>query len=384
MAVLLQSIFKSAMLLALAATGCATTIAAQSPLSTEAVALVNQAVEGRVVSVEFVEQHERAATQRPRNIEVKAAEVGRDTTEWIEHSSNGEARRRSVPTAALRRITVRDGKVGALEGLGIGLLAGAVAGGIAGGIIGANSHVGEFGCPGIGCSIYYGSIGALAIGAHAALLLGLPIGALAGHRTTIVLEPGAPRSEPAVEAPKPGASSTARARYAEEDGHWFFGVGASELASPQGAGPGFSLEADYQALHWGVRGEALEAVQTTNSTNPKVTGASVLGTHVFGDSDTGPYLGAGLGYLRQTGGSTDTGTSAAGDGAAAMAEAGILFWRDRIWGRAVWALRLTVPLFSGRPPVLVCATPPNCGGGPYFGGGRTSFPFASLSLRVLL
>jgi hypothetical protein len=381
------------MLMALFGTGCATTIAAHSPLSTAAVAQVNQAIQGREVRAEFVEEHELASLKPGlKLIEVKEAKIGRDVTEWLEESGSGEARQRSLTTAALRRITVRERGRGALEGLGIGFLTGAILGGLAGAISAASMSPGNIGgCPSIGCSLAFGGVGALVAGASVALL-GSPIGALIGHRTTIDFdapEPGAPSvsakpgaavSGPPIGEPKPGASSIAPAWYADGDRHWFFGAGASFLGDSQGAGPGFSLEVEYQALHWGVRAEALRATQPTSSTNPTVTGASVLGTRMFGSSATGPYLGVGFGYLRETGGTTDGGPTAPGHGAAAMAEAGIFFWRGRTWGRASWALRLTVPLFSESLPVVVCTTPVNCS----IGGGRTSFAFGSLALRVQL
>src|SRR5947207_2888018 len=98
------------MLVAVFGMGCATTIAARHPLSTAAVAEVNQAIERREASAELVEE-----LQPLKRVEVKDAEIGRLTTEWIEKSDGGEARKRSLPTAALRRITVRERDVGGLE-----------------------------------------------------------------------------------------------------------------------------------------------------------------------------------------------------------------------------------------------------------------------------
>jgi hypothetical protein len=374
------SAFALLMPMALCGAGCSSTIAAQRPLSDETLAEVNQAIEGRVARAELVEK-------QPRAVEVKEARVGRDTTVWLEQSGKGEALPRSVPTAALQRITVKQGDVGALEGLGIGFLAGAAAGFVVGAIFGATVSPNLFGgCPSVGCSLVFGGYAALVAGPPTAILFGLPIGGLTGHRT--IIDFGAPESraneKPGPATSAPGAVGSATPHYALADGHWFFGAGLSALGGAQGAGPGLSIETDYQMLQWGLRAEALWARNTTNTTNPIVTGVSVLGTGVFGSSPTGPYLGAGLGYLRQTGGSTDVGTSAPGDGVAAMAEAGILFFRDRSWGRAVWSLRLTVPLFAGSPPMPLCKTPPNCGPGPYYGGGTTAFVFGSVSLRILL
>ena len=368
------------LLMALFGAACSTTIAAQRPLSDARVAEVNQAIEGRVASAELVEK-------KPTAVEVKEAKVGRDTTVWLEQSGKSEPRQRSVPTAALRRITVKQGDLGALEGLEIGFLTGAAAGFLVGGIFGATVPVGMLGgCPSIVCSLIFGGLVALVAGPSAAVMFGLPIGALTGHRT--IIDFGGPEygasATPGPAVSTPSAIASARSHYALADGHWFFGAGVSALGGAQGGGPGFSLEANYQALQWGLRAEALGARNTTNATNPAVTGVSVLGTSVFGSSPTGPYLGAGLGYLRETGGSTDVGTSAPGEGVAAMGEAGILFFRDRSWGRAAWALRMTVPLFAGSPPVFLCKTPPKCGGGPFYGGGTTAFPFGSLSLRILL
>lgn len=97
---------------------------------------------------------------------------------------------------------------------------------------------------------------------------------------------------------------------------------------------------------------------------------------MFGESETGPYLGAGLGYLIETGESQSPTPSAHGRGVAAAAETGVLFLRDRTQGRIALGLRLTVPLFAEGTPVpssLYQAGP-----------SSPSFPFLSLSLRFLL
>jgi hypothetical protein len=171
---------------------------------------------------------------------------------------------------------------------------------------------------------------------------------------------------------------------ADWNGHWFLGAGGSLLVYQQdGGGPGFSLEAQYQALHWGMGVSAFQGTLGHGSCpgcpsydDAKVTSALALGTRVFGDGGVGPYLGAGAGYLRETGGSP-VGPTTPGAGAAALAEAGVLLWRNRSWGRAALALRATVPLFAERPPVYTCPTCPRSGGSP-------SFTFGSLSLRIFL
>ncbi len=165
----------------------------------------------------------------------------------------------------------------------------------------------------------------------------------------------------------------------DRDGHWFLGASATMVAENDGAGPGLSLDAEYQTLHWSIRASALGASLRQSYKTATVASASALGARVFGESSAAPYLGAGLGYLRETAEST-FGETEPGQGAAAVAEAGILFWRDRQWGRAALALRLTVPLFAETPVVYSCPTPQSCAGSI----GSPSFPFASLSFRILL
>jgi len=108
--------------------------------------------------------------------------VGPITTEWLE-ARGGGVRPRSVPTAALQWIHLRNRGKGAIEGIGVGFLAGAIAGGLVGGIAGSQINDCDR------CGFPFALIGAVALGVTAALLVGLPIGAIVGHRTTVEFDP---------------------------------------------------------------------------------------------------------------------------------------------------------------------------------------------------
>jgi hypothetical protein len=182
-----------------------------------------------------------------------------------------------------------------------------------------------------------------------------------------------------IDAARASAPSDFHFTSADRDSHWFLGASAALVAKSDGGGPGLSLDAEYQTLHWSIRASALGASLRQNFRTATVASASALGARIFGESATALYLGAGVGYLRETS-ESQFGQTGPGQGAAAVGEAGILFLRDRQWGRAAVALRLTVPLFAETVPIYSCPTPQSCSVSP----GSPSFAFASLFFRVLL
>lgn len=182
-----------------------------------------------------------------------------------------------------------------------------------------------------------------------------------------------------IDAARSSASPDFHLTPADRGGHWFLGASAALVAKSDGGGPGLSLDAEYQTLHWSIRASALGASLRQDYRTATVASASLLGARIFGESATAPYLGAGVGYLRETA-ESQSGQSGPGQGAAAVGEAGVLFWRDRQRGRAGLALRLTVPLFAETVPVYSCPTPQSCP----VSTRSPSFAFASLSFRLLL
>jgi hypothetical protein len=233
-------------LLAFLGTGCASTIAAHRPLSDAGVAEVNESIAGSQASVVLAEEPGRAVEREPqeaareacrsapgqgsvrfgkrcddtrdcecgltcqvdrclgrslksrtipslappKSLDAREVKVGRDTTQWLElRSGTGDERRQStVPTAALKSISVRRRGRGALEGLGLGLVLGVTVGAAVGGLWGAvgESHVSpECGCPLTAAGLVYGA----AFGAILGPLLGTAIGAGIGHRTTVEFDP---------------------------------------------------------------------------------------------------------------------------------------------------------------------------------------------------
>lgn len=236
---------------ALLGIGCSSTIAAHRPLSDAAVAEVNEAIEGSKAIVVLAEEPERAVEREqaakaaardpcqsapgqgnvrfgescddtedcecgltcqarrclgtslknrtsrsltaPKPLEVKEmkeVKVGRDTTQWLElRSGTGdEWRQISVPTAALKSVSILRRGRGALEGLGLGLLLGLTTGAAVGGIWGAIAERNT--SPSCGCP--WGALG-LAFGAGSGAILGTllgpAIGAEKGHRTTVEFDP---------------------------------------------------------------------------------------------------------------------------------------------------------------------------------------------------
>ena len=131
----------------------------------------------------------------------KDVKVGRDNTQWLERATSfGEYLPRTAPTAALRRISVRQHGWGALDGLGLGLLSGVVAGALVGAIYPVARQT-TGGCnetPWV-CPPGSAIVGAL-FGAIPGAIVGTLLGAAIGHRTTLEFDdspipPSAPRTE---------------------------------------------------------------------------------------------------------------------------------------------------------------------------------------------
>jgi hypothetical protein len=123
-----------------------------------------------------------------KSLDAREVKVGRDTTQWLELRSGDEWRQSTVPTTALKRISVRRRGRGALEGLVLGLVLGATTGAAVGGLWGAVAEGNaspSCGCPFAAVGLVFGA----AFGAILGPLLGTAIGAGIGHRTTVEFDP---------------------------------------------------------------------------------------------------------------------------------------------------------------------------------------------------
>jgi hypothetical protein len=163
------------LLYALLALGCSTTVVAvPRPPPLGNLAEVNGVLERRSAAVVF----KGGWLQEPLFAEVS---VGPDVTQLSESGSAGEARPRSVPTAALQQVVVVDRKRGAAEGLGWGALTGLGVGAIGGLMIYDKYRFsGEDAV--LGRVVVLGTIGG---GVLLGALIGTGIGAGVGHRTTV-------------------------------------------------------------------------------------------------------------------------------------------------------------------------------------------------------
>ena len=155
---------------------------------------INEALVGKSAEVLLA----RDAPAQP--VEAKELKVGADRTQWLElQLPTGEYRPRSVPTEALRHISLVARGRGAAEGLGLGILLGIATGAIVGAAVGSQMPA-CFGDPGpydpwprqcptasrlLGL---YSAIGGAISGAS----IGTLIGAGVGHRTTIEFESSRP------------------------------------------------------------------------------------------------------------------------------------------------------------------------------------------------
>jgi hypothetical protein len=125
-----------------------------------------------------------------RSVECTAMTVGLDTTYWVERDRGA----RTVPTAALKKVTVVNRGVGALEGAGVGLVIGGTLGGFLN--LSLSQLASQGNRPG-GAGEFLAGFAVL--GALTAVVLGLPVGAAVGHRTHVEFED----SEPATMARPP-------------------------------------------------------------------------------------------------------------------------------------------------------------------------------------
>ncbi len=132
------------------------------------------------------------AGDEPVKISAKELKIGVDRTQWLELGQSTNAYvSKTVPTEALRQISVVDRGRGAVEGLGLGTLAGLATGALVGANVGSSATQcgpGERQStdppPGTSTAVCFsmlGAIGGVILGAPVGLLLG----ALIGHRTTI-------------------------------------------------------------------------------------------------------------------------------------------------------------------------------------------------------
>jgi hypothetical protein len=159
-------------------TGCANTVAAHRPLSEENLAEVNDSLGGREARVTL------AGVPPAEPLPAKDVKVGRDTTQWLELQRGTEASRlRTVPTAALQRISIKRRDLGALVGGAVGANVGSAVGAIVAAAL-AQPSCGVGACGGFGYVVVGDLIGLLA-GAGVGAMLGAGI----GHTTTVEFDP---------------------------------------------------------------------------------------------------------------------------------------------------------------------------------------------------
>jgi hypothetical protein len=195
--------------LTLITTGCASTLVATRPLSEHMLARMNETIHDRRAIVVLAQEPESRTVRKQavqvaardsketgqsvpgqrsqairddlaaRSLEATEVKVGHEMTSWMEVlPSAGEARARSVPTAALQQITVRSRGRGAAEGLGLGLLVGLSAGAATGALLGGHSNC-------LGCGAATGAFVLGVAGGVVGMSVGLAVGAVVGHRTSV-------------------------------------------------------------------------------------------------------------------------------------------------------------------------------------------------------
>ena len=136
----------------------------------------------------LADEHRPAA----RLIEAQEIKVALDTTQWLELTDDERWLPKNVPTAALKSVSVRKHGLGALEGLGFGLLSGATIGALVGAAAPVESNCDlEIFCTRRSHTFF----GAFA-GAIPGTLLGTFIGAAIGHRTTVEFDDSPPPPPP--------------------------------------------------------------------------------------------------------------------------------------------------------------------------------------------
>jgi hypothetical protein len=129
-----------------------------------------------------------------KSLEVRDVRVGRDTMQWLGTDPGAsDARWRSIPTAAVKRVSIVSRQRGFLDGFGVGFLAG----GALGGLFGLQwAEVASQGTRRGGAADFLR--GSVLVGLPTGLLLGL-VGAAIGHRTIIEFD------DSALAAPSPAA-----------------------------------------------------------------------------------------------------------------------------------------------------------------------------------
>ena len=154
--------------------GCSSTIAARVPLSAEKVAEINDTLDGRSAKLRLRDDPRETTSEcESVRIDQTVAQV-RGCVEERSDQVPAAALPTTVPTTALRTITVKDHGLGALEGLGTMFLIGVV---FSGWLVSTTSEAD---------ARSQRFLSGFAIGGFVSgLVLGLPIGAAAGHTTKI-------------------------------------------------------------------------------------------------------------------------------------------------------------------------------------------------------
>jgi len=150
-------------------------------------------------------------------------------------------------------------------------------------------------------------------------------------------------------------------------GSVFAGGGFMLFADSTGGGPAASVDATFESTRWLLHASGLKGTTHRYFTSD-VSSASLTANRLFWAARATPYLGLGLGYLRES--TTFSGQSADVSGPAAVAEAGWLLHRAERWGRILAGVQAVVPLFGAHAPSGFTHSP--------------AFPLFGVSLRLML
>jgi hypothetical protein len=166
--------------------GCSSTMPRRQPLSLATILELNEELQGHEATVVAADRG------KEERLTGEYVVVEHKTTHLLEQPPDGaQPRSRSLPTAAVQRITIVKRGQGALQGLGLGATIGLVGGAM----LGALAASGQSSSSSSGISPT--GVGAVA-GGFLGALLGLPIGASVGaglgQRTTFEFDERAPLS----------------------------------------------------------------------------------------------------------------------------------------------------------------------------------------------
>jgi hypothetical protein len=153
-------------------------------------------------------------------------------------------------------------------------------------------------------------------------------------------------------------------------GHFYVGFGASvskplvsdqsyvwnppgEPGNPPGTDLALSLELAFETTH-AFAGISYEGGGLLSSQPTSFKLASLRVGVILGTGNVAPYLAAGAGHMSMSLRTPyDRGTQVEASGLALTAEAGVLLFRERQFGRVALGLRLIAPQFGLHPPSFI-------------------------------